>query len=169
MFGFKDREALRRWIAEAGIVCVGAGLLWTSGCAGTARDGLAAGGSAPAKTGTQIASADKPGRASLSDRRSSTSNRRPDRQIAARKRPARTSRPSGDPFLNDTPAIAQQKVRPPQYQADPAQTPAEPAIANAKATQPPARPQVPAAKTAVAANSRVAIPPVTPKNPAVSQ
>lgn len=170
MFGFTNREELRRWIAEAGMICIGAGVLLTSGCAGAARDGLAAGGSTPASAGEKVASTDNTGHASLSDRRPAPTKRRPDRQTASRTRPARPAKSSGDPFLADGPTVAQRRPRP--QQTRPVQTPTAEAETVAAHEPSPGsnRPQVPSPKTTVAANSRPSAAPVTSaKQPAAQR
>lgn len=103
MLGLMDRDQLRRWIAEAGLVCVGLSSLCAAGCFGGSRDSLtAAAGSANVEE-QQAASDETPGRASLSDRKPATAKRRPtSQQVAAQRARQRTSSRDGDPFLADS-------------------------------------------------------------------
>jgi len=102
MLGLMDRDQLRRWIAEAGLVCVGLSSLCAAGCIGASRDSLtASAGSAQAED--QQASADEvPGRASLSDSKPASKPRRPaSQQLTAQRARQRSTSRDGDPFLAD--------------------------------------------------------------------
>lgn len=103
MLGLMDRDQLRRWIAEAGLVCVGLSSLCAAGCFGGSRDSLTAAAGSGNVEEQQVASDEVPGRATLSDRKPASKTRRPSsQQLAAQRARQRTAPRDGDPFLADS-------------------------------------------------------------------
>jgi hypothetical protein len=85
MPGINERNQLQRLFAEAGLICLSAGLLLNSGCAGTSREGHATTAAAnPKAQSRQVAATGRPGRTTLSDQRPSS------QQIAAHRKAAAT-------------------------------------------------------------------------------
>lgn len=140
MLGFMDRDQLRRWIAEAGLVCMGISSLCAAGCVGAARDSLAAKVGSSKTDDQQVAADETPGRASLSDNRPESKPRRPGNQQLARRTRPRPAPRDVDPFLNDAPnrQVASRNVPPRNPVADEAiarQIAARRAAAQAQSTQ----------------------------------
>lgn len=103
MLGLMDRDQLRRWIAEAGLVCVGLSSLCAVGCFGGSRDSLTAAAGSGSVEEQQVATDDVPGRASLSDRKPAPKTRRPSsQQVAAQRARQRSAPRDADPFLADS-------------------------------------------------------------------
>jgi len=103
MLGLMDRDQLRRWIAEAGLVCVGLSSLCAAGCFGGSRDSLTAAAGSVNVEEKQVASDEVPGRASLSDRKPASKTRRPSsQQLAAQRAHQRSAPRDVDPFLADS-------------------------------------------------------------------
>ncbi|MSR59763.1 MAG: hypothetical protein EXS05_19325 [Planctomycetaceae bacterium] len=95
MLRFTQQARLRLWITQAGLICLGAGALFTGGCTGSARDGYTAAGSTPATDDSRhIAASSQAGRAKLSDRRPAPAKRTSGAQTAQRGQTARNRQAS---------------------------------------------------------------------------
>ncbi|MFN0054892.1 MAG: hypothetical protein ACKV0T_22200 [Planctomycetales bacterium] len=171
MLEFSIGPQFRRWVSETSWICVGAGALFTVGCAATTRDGNLADATPAAKSAASQPAADNsPGRASLATRRTEKSSASASQRTASRSGKRRTLASSGDPFLENS---ADSKATPRRQPALQAKTrssqPAtgRPAIASRSTVAPPAKRTSSAAASSTPGYASLARP--KPQQPAPAQ